>query len=149
MVTVPNPYSESHFKTLKYRPNFPERFGCAEDAHGFSADFFRWYNDERHHTGLGPLTPADVHFSLAEQRHTDRTQVLAAAHGLHPTASCAEAQSRQPYPLAALSEIGKAGITGTMNFTNTSNHIVEMTPGLTDLSTVTLISQVRAKSTVP
>ena len=83
-VSDDNPYSESHFKTLKYRPDFPERFGCAEDARGFSEDFFRWYNDEHHHTGLGLLTPADVHFGRAEQRHADRTQVLEAAHRLHP-----------------------------------------------------------------
>ena len=47
-VSDDNPYSESHFKTLKYRPNFPARFGCIQDARGFSGDFFRWYNDEHY-----------------------------------------------------------------------------------------------------
>ena len=83
-VSDDNPYSESHFKTLKYRPDFPERFGCIEDARGFSGDFFRWYNDEHHHTGLGLLTPADVHFGRAEQRHAGRALVLEGAHRGHP-----------------------------------------------------------------
>jgi putative transposase len=83
-VSDDNPYSESHFKTLKYRPNFPARFGSIQDARGFSGDFFRWYNDEHHHTGLGLLTPGDVHFGLAEQRHANRAVVLKAAQVAHP-----------------------------------------------------------------
>lgn len=83
-VSDDNPYSESHFKTLKYRPNFPARFGCIEDARGFSGDFFRWYNNEHHHTGLGLLTPHDVHFGLAEQRYASRATVLQAAQLAHP-----------------------------------------------------------------
>jgi putative transposase len=53
-----NPYSESQFKTLKQRPEFPDRFGCLEDAHGFCTRFFRWYNDEHRHSGIGFHTPA-------------------------------------------------------------------------------------------
>jgi putative transposase len=83
-VSDDNPYSEAQFKTLKYRPNFPERFGSIEDARGFNSDFFRWYNNEHHHTGLGLLTPADVHFGRAEQRRVERTRVLEAAHAAHP-----------------------------------------------------------------
>ena len=83
-VSDDNPYSESHFKTMKYRPDFPGRFGSAQDALGFCADFFHWYNYEHHHTGLGPLTPGDVHFGRAEQRHGDRALVLDAAHRAHP-----------------------------------------------------------------
>lgn len=83
-VSDDNPYSEAHFKTLKYRPDFPECFGGIEDARGFNGDFFRWYNNEHHHTGLGLLTPADVHFGRAEQRHAARALVLEAAHRAHP-----------------------------------------------------------------
>lgn len=83
-VSDDNPYSEAQFKTLKYRPDFPERFGCIEDARGFNGDFFRWYNNEHHHTGLGLLTPADVHFGRAEERRANRLVVLAAAHHAHP-----------------------------------------------------------------
>jgi putative transposase len=83
-VSDDNPYSEAQFKTLKYRPDFPERFGCIEDAQAFNGDFFRWYNNEHHHTGLGLLTPADVHFGRAGDRHASRTIVLEAAHRAHP-----------------------------------------------------------------
>jgi putative transposase len=100
-VSDDNPYSESHFKTLKYRPDFSERFGCIEDVRGFSGDFFRWYNDEHHHTGLGLLTPADVHWGRAEQRHADRTLVLAAAHRGHPERFVLGTPAPPPLPTAA------------------------------------------------
>jgi len=61
-----NPYSESQFRTMKYRPGFPDRFGCFEDAHAFCGRFFRWYNDEHRHSGIGFHTPADVHYGRAE-----------------------------------------------------------------------------------
>src|SRR5207244_8111758 len=67
-VSNDNPYSESQFKTMKYRPEFPERFGCYQDAHQFCAEFFPWYNHEHHHSGLGYLTPYEVHYGLAEKR---------------------------------------------------------------------------------
>ena len=83
-VSDDNPFSEAHFKTLKYRPDFPERFGCIEDARAFCADFFRWYNTEHHHSGLGLMTPHDVHYGLAAARRDQRAVVLAAAHQAHP-----------------------------------------------------------------
>jgi putative transposase len=83
-VSDDNPFSEAHFKTLKYRPDFPERFGCIEDARAFCVDFFRWYNTEHHHSGLGLLTPHDVHYGLATARREQRAIVLAAAHQAHP-----------------------------------------------------------------
>jgi putative transposase len=83
-VSDDNPFSESQFKTLKYRPGFPERFGCIEDARNFCGDFFLWYNVEHHHSGLGLLTPHDVHYGLAETRLAERVLVRAAAHQAHP-----------------------------------------------------------------
>ena len=83
-VSNDNPFSESQFKTFKYRPDFPERFGSAQDARNHCADFFPWYNFEHHHVGLGLLTPHDVHHGLAAARHADRALVLAAAHSRHP-----------------------------------------------------------------
>ncbi len=65
-VSNDNPYSESQFKTLKYSPEFPERFGSLQDARSFLLDFFQWYNTQHHHSGLGLLTPLDVHYGLAE-----------------------------------------------------------------------------------
>ena len=83
-VSNDNPFSEAHFKTLKYRPGFPQRFGCLQDARGFCGDFFAWYNQEHHHTGLGLLTPHDVHHGLATERIAARAAVLAAAYAAHP-----------------------------------------------------------------
>lgn len=83
-VSNDNPFSESHFKTLKYRPDFPERFGCIEDARSYSKVFFDWYNLEHHHVGLGLMTPFDVHHGLAFKRHSERAKVLLAAHRAHP-----------------------------------------------------------------
>ena len=100
-VSNDNPYSEAQFKTLKYRPDFPERFGSIEDSRGFHGDFFRWYNNEHHHTGLGLLTPADVHFGRAEQRRADRALVLEAAHRAHPERFVSGTPVPPPVPTAA------------------------------------------------
>ena len=83
-VSNDNPFSEAQFKTLKYRPAFPERFGSIQDARAHGQDFFAWYNTEHHHSGLGLLTPYDMHFGLAEQRVTERAAVLATAYAAHP-----------------------------------------------------------------
>lgn len=79
-----NPYSESHFRTLKYRPSFPPRFGCFEDAHAFCQRFFRWYNQDHRHSGIGFHTPADVHYGRAELVRAQRGLVLDAAYAAHP-----------------------------------------------------------------
>jgi len=79
-----NPYSEAQFKTLKYRPEFPEHFGSLEDARAFCQRFFRWYNHQHHHSGIGYHTPADVHDGHAEQIRQVRAQVLQAAYVAHP-----------------------------------------------------------------
>ena len=83
-VSNDNPYSEAQFKTLKYRPAFPDRFGSIQDARAHCQVFFPWYNTEHHHSGLGLLTPHDVHFGLAEQRVAERAAVLATAYATHP-----------------------------------------------------------------
>jgi putative transposase len=79
-----NPYSESQFKTLKHHPTFPDRFGSIQDARAFCQGFFRWYNFEHYHSGIGLLTPADVHFGRAEQILAARQQVLEGAYVAHP-----------------------------------------------------------------
>ena len=83
-VSNDNPFSEAHFKTIKYRPEFPERFGSIEDARGISGDLLGWYNNEHHHVGLGLLTPHDVHYGFAEVRVAERARVLEAAYAAHP-----------------------------------------------------------------
>ncbi len=79
-----NPYSEAQFKTLKYRPDFPERFGSIEDSRSFCRDFFPWYNKEHRHTGIGLLTPETVHYGLAKDIQAARGEVLLAAYEAHP-----------------------------------------------------------------
>jgi putative transposase len=79
-----NPYSEAQFKTLKYRPDFPDRFGSLEDARCFCRGFFRWYNHEHYHTGIALLTPATVHTGRAEEVIQQRSKVLEAAFQAHP-----------------------------------------------------------------
>jgi putative transposase len=79
-----NPYSEAQFKTLKYRPDFPERFGSIEDARSFCRDFFPWYNTEHRHTGIGLLTPEVLHYGLADEVRAARAAVLKAAYAAHP-----------------------------------------------------------------
>jgi putative transposase len=83
-VSNDNPFSEAQFKTLKYRPAFPTRFGSIQDARAHCHNFFPWYNVEHHHSGLGLLTPHDVHYGLAEHRVAARAIVLAAAYAAHP-----------------------------------------------------------------
>jgi putative transposase len=83
-VSDDNPFSESHFKTLKYRPDFPDRFGSKEHARSFCQQFFPWYNTEHHHSGLGLLTPEVVHTQRAEQVRDRRQHTLDAAFAAHP-----------------------------------------------------------------
>lgn len=83
-VSNDNPYSEAQFKTLKYRPDFPQQFGSLADGRQWLRPFFHWYNHEHYHTALGLLTPATVHYGHAETIRTQRQQVLAAAFAAHP-----------------------------------------------------------------
>jgi putative transposase len=83
-VSDDNPYSESQFKTLKYQPEFPDRFGSFEDAVAFCRRFFGWYNHEHRHSGIAMLTPADVHHGRAQEVLAARQRVLEAAYESHP-----------------------------------------------------------------
>ena len=83
-VSNDNPFSESQFKTMKYRPEFPERFGSIQDARVFGCTFFPWYNHEHRHSGLALYTPADVHYGRVQQVHQSRQAALDAAYRRHP-----------------------------------------------------------------
>jgi putative transposase len=83
-VSNDNPYSESQFRTMKYRPGFPQRFGSIQDARAFATDFFRWYNEDHHHSGISLLTPAVLHHGLAPIVIEKRQAVLDAAYLVHP-----------------------------------------------------------------
>jgi putative transposase len=83
-VSNDNPYSEAQFKTLKYRPDFPARFASLEDARAHCQRFFRWYNDEHRHGGLGLHTASDVHYGHAADVRAARAGILTAAYHAHP-----------------------------------------------------------------
>lgn len=83
-VSNDNPYSESQFRTLKYRPEFPDRFGSMQDARAFCVRFFAWYNEEHRHSALGLMTPAMVHHDQAPLIREQRQVVLDAAYHDHP-----------------------------------------------------------------
>ena len=79
-----NPYSESQFRTMKYRPEFPARFGCLQDSRAFCQHFFHWYNDIHRHSGIAMMTPAMVHYGLAASVRENRQSVLDIAYAAHP-----------------------------------------------------------------
>ena len=93
-----NPYSESQFRTMKYRPDFPDRFGGPEDSHAFCQRFFPWYNDDHRHSGIGLLTPAMVHFGQAPAILEQRQTVLDAAYLAHPERFVRKPPSPLPLP---------------------------------------------------
>lgn len=99
-VSDDNPYSESQFRTLKYRPEFPDRFGAIEDARAFGHTFFPWYNDDHRHSGLGLLPPAVVHFGDAPVVLARRQAVLDAAYAAHPERFVRHAPVPLPLPSA-------------------------------------------------
>ena len=83
-VSDDNPYSESQFKTFKYMPEYPDRFGCIEDARGYCQRFFPWYNQDHHHSGIALLTPEMLHYGRAAEVIEQRQQILDAAYARNP-----------------------------------------------------------------
>jgi len=83
-VSDDNPFSESQFRTMKYRPEFPERFGSLQDARAFCQPFFDWYNNHHHHSGIGLHHPRSVHYGLAPAIQLARQHTLLVAHAVHP-----------------------------------------------------------------
>jgi len=93
-VSNDNPYSESQFKTLKYCPMFPERFGCIEDARAFCEQFFAYYCHDHRHSGIGYHTPASVHYGTAAEVRAQRAETLEVAYAANP----ARFRHRRPEP---------------------------------------------------
>ncbi len=83
-VSNDNPYSESQFKTMKYRPDYPRRFGSIMDARNWMREFVPWYNQDHHHSGIGLMPPKVVHYGEGEQLRAQRALVLEAAYAAHP-----------------------------------------------------------------
>ncbi len=99
-VSDDNPYSESQFKTLKYMPEFPERFGSIEDSRAFCQRFFPWYNTEHHHSGIALLTPEMLHYGMAEEVIEQRQKVLDAAYARTPERFTHAHPKHPPQPTA-------------------------------------------------
>ena len=93
-VSNDNPYSEAAFKTLKYCPAFPARFGSMADARAFCAEFFDYYNHHHRHSGIGLHTPASVHYGTATEIRARRAATLEAAYAANPRRFC----GRRPTP---------------------------------------------------
>jgi putative transposase len=100
-VSNDNPFSESQFKTLKYRPGVPDRCASIEEARAFCQDFFRWYNAEHRHAGIGLLPPEVVHYGQAQEVYDARSQVLATAYAAHPERFVPQAPRPPELPTAA------------------------------------------------
>jgi len=83
-VSNDNPYSESHFKTMKYRPDFPGNFNSMVETREFCRSFFDWYNKEHYHSGIGFLTPESVHYGFADDVLKKRKKVLIKAYEKNP-----------------------------------------------------------------
>jgi transposase InsO family protein len=96
-----NPFSESHFKTLKYQPRFPKRFGCIEDARSFCRAFFIWYNQDHHHAGIGLMTPDQVHYGQIDAVHAARQVTLDHAFREYPERFVKKAPTPPAKPTAA------------------------------------------------
>ena len=99
-VSNDNPYSEAQFKTLKYRPEFPQRFGSLQDARAFCRPFFHWYNTVHRHAGIAFMTPDDVHHGRATQILNTRSVALDAAFAAHPERFKGKRPVPQPLPQA-------------------------------------------------
>ena len=98
-VSDDNPFSEAQFKTMKYRPDFPARFGCLADARAFCQEFFAWYNNQHRHSGIGYMTPHSVHYGAATAIHATRQATLNGAFLAHPERF--KGKNPQPHALPA------------------------------------------------
>ncbi len=121
-VSDDNPFSEAQFKTLKYRPDFPERFGCIEDARAHCQLFFSWYNNHHRHSGIGYMTPDAVHHGQANAIFQQRADTLDAAFAAHPKRFKGKCPQPPRLPTAAWinppqqePDTGKTSIPSTLN----------------------------------
>lgn len=108
-----NPFSEAQFKTMKYRPQYPSRFGSIDEARAFGEMFFAWYNSEHYHSGIAMVTPQAMHYGHADRIIAARAQVLTSAHAAHPERFVRKQPVPQPLPTAVW--INPPLISGTGN----------------------------------
>ena len=133
-VSNDNPFSESHFKTLKYGPQFPDRFGSLEDARSFCEQFFSWYNREHRHSGIAMLTPEVVHYGRAEAVLAARRLVLEEAFRAHPERFVRKRP--EPLPLPAAVWINPPAKTVETTGDGTTRQNAEKTSRVFDLQSI-------------
>lgn len=121
-MTYSNPYSEAQFKILKYRPDFPERFGSIEDARAHCQHFFRWYNTVHRHSGIALITPEAVHYETAVDLTVQHAVTLDAAFAANPNRFKGLAPKPPQLPAAAWINPPKKDSTSTK-----SNRVVPAT----------------------
>jgi putative transposase len=112
-VSNDNPFSEAQFKTMKYRPDYPDRFGSIEQSREFGELFFPWYNSVHYHSGIAMVTPEDMHYGRAGNVIAARAMVLMAAHADHPERFVRKQPVPQPLPTAVW--INPPLLCGTVN----------------------------------
>ena len=121
-VSDDNPFSEAQFKTLKYQPDFPERFGCVEEARAHCQQFFPWYNGEHRHSGIGYMTPTAVHHGTAPAIFQQRAVTLDAAFAANPKRFKGNAPRPPKLPIAVwINPPKKEPVQNTTTQTSTLN----------------------------
>ncbi len=100
-VSNDNPYSESNFKTAKYRPEYPKRFASVAEARTWARKFVHWYNHDHYHSAIGLLHPAEVHAGNGAAIRAARQTVLDAAYATHPERFFHKAPTAPDIPVAA------------------------------------------------
>jgi hypothetical protein len=139
-VSDDNPYSESQFKTLKYRPEFPDRFGSLQDARGFCQHFFGWYKRDHHHSGIALLTPEVLHYERGQEVIERRQEVLYQAYARNPERFVRACPKPQPLPIAAW--INPKPTAGAHR--NTVNPVLDISSGFDNDQPATEWSECRA-----
>ncbi len=139
-VSNDNPYSEAQFKTLKYRPGFPHRFGSEQDGRAHCRAFFTWYNTEHRHSGIGMMTPESVHYGRASDILMARQGTLDMAYALHPERFVKRPPS--PPELPATAWINPPKEKSALQNASGSHFVTEdnlqYTPSSTDLTLITV-----------
>lgn len=125
-VSNDNPFSESHFKTLKYRPEFPERFGCLQDGLSHCRAFFKWYNEEHYHSGIGFVTPSTLHHGRAPATLSARDKTLELAFQKNPQRFVKGKPKARKLPTAVWINQPK---TAAVNEQEVSEAVASETPG--------------------
>jgi putative transposase len=101
-VSNDNPFSESEFRTMKYRPNYPGVFENLDTARAWVAAYAGWYNAHHRHSGVALFTPNEVHNGTWAQQWSDRDNVLQAYYQAHPQRFRARPHTKTPSAIVGI-----------------------------------------------